>query len=167
MAKFSSNFSTLIYDGETCPHVFIQSYKIQCALLDWDDEKQAANLMLFLKGKAKRTLSAVTTLTDRKTMDQCEKIIVDACETSKDLLMFEFYNIKRKPDESLAKFARKIDELLYKAVPKMEPNLRSCLLRSQLCTNAPPDLRALIQFSSTFGATSWDKLIDMLDISRI
>ncbi len=164
-SKFSSNLSSLVYDGEACPHVFIQAYKIQCTLVDWDDEKQAANLHVFLKGKAKRVLEAVVNGADKKTMAQCEKIIVDACETSKDLLMFEFYNMKRKPDESLAKFARKIAELLSKAVPNMDTNLRSTLLRSQLCSNAPANLRALIQFSSTFGATSWDKVIDMLDKS--
>ena len=47
----------------------------------------------------------------------------------------------------------------------MESELRNTFLRAQLTVNAPEAIRPLIQFSSTFGSSSWDKIIDMLDKS--
>jgi len=171
MAKANSLLQ-LVYDGLSDPKIFEQNFNIHKECNEWSDARQLVILPVLLKDKAKRLYDSFSKVVDptattvvNKTGAALLKELVSACEQQKECMLYQFYERQRLPGESVSKFAQVIQELLLKALPNLSPENMSSLLRAQLCLHVPQDLRALIQFSSTFGTASWDKLLASLDKS--
>ena len=152
-----------IYDGSTDPKIFIQQFKIQSSLLDWDSAKQLANFPVFLKGKAARVISELGVKTAIK--DYYDAIIT-ACELSKETLMRLFYARKRKPDETLAKYGAALQALLWAAVPTMDPEHQQCLIKAQLCIGLSETTKQMLNIGLSIGAKNWDNVLACIDGSE-
>ncbi len=162
-----SSLTAIVYDGTTDPRLFKQSFDIYATSNDWTAAKRLLMLPLLLRDKAKRLfVAAKKTADDNTTLltaDQLLDKLIHLCEPQHETLLYQFYERKRLPTESISKFATALNELLVKALPDMSAANLSSLLRAQLCLHVPENMRALIQFSSTFGDTSWDDLLNVLD----
>ena len=113
----------------------------------------------FLSGKAKRAFDA---LTNKTTIKEAVDGLVKALAKPQEVLLITFYERRRKPHESISKFATALQELLHKACPDMIEAQRLPFLRSQLCLSLPEHMRAIVQFNVTM---SWDNLVSSLEMS--
>ena len=167
MTSSKSSLVAIVYDGVSDPRIFKQAFDIYAAANDWTAAKKLLMLPLLLREKARRLFDHLKKTADDNTTlltaDQLVTNLIHLCEPQHEVLLYQFYERHRLPDESISKFAGVIQELLLKALPDISPEYMSVLLRSQLCLNVPEHMRALIQFSSTFGDTSWDSLLSVLD----
>jgi hypothetical protein len=172
MAK-SNTLLSLMYDGLSDPRLFQQNFNIHVACHEWSEARQLVILPVLLKDKAKRVYDLNPKTYQNPNVNTVDIIgkpasllvqqLVNACEQQKEVMLYQFYERSRKPGESISKFAQSLQELLIKSLPNLSPNDMSALLRAQLCLHVPQELRALIQFSSTFGTESWDTLLASLD----
>ena len=169
MAMKAGGLTNLIYDGSTCPHDFKKSFGIHVAYNEWNNARQLVMLPTLLKDKAERLWNALAKTTGEvghevnKTAIVLLDELVTGCEQQKETLLYQFYQRVRQPNESISRFANTLQELLTRAMPTLGPEHASSLLRAQLCLHVPQELRSLIQFSSTFGTSSWDNLLACLD----
>jgi len=112
-------------------------------------------------GKAKRVFNDLATKTNTKHIFDA---LLKDCQLQTDNLCYQFYNRKRKVNESVSDYAHALMELLLEAFPTMHKDHQMTLLRSQLCLSVDEATRCLIQFSSSFAGTdSWEKLLGSLD----
>jgi len=161
MASVAHSITTLVYDGESNPVDFIRQFKIHALCLDWDEDKCITSIPLFLKEKASRVFAGINPKT---TSAQIYAGIIAGCSQPVELSLYQFYERKRRPGESVSKFARALQELLLKAVPTLNdtPDVANQFLRPQLCLNLPQHMRAMVQFNSTM---TWEQLLACLDRS--
>jgi hypothetical protein len=166
MAEFfvgsNAEVMKLIYTGDTDPVEWFKVFEVRSKFAEWDDAKMLEAVPCFLDSKAKRLLEAAQN-NDKDSYVKVKKIIIDGCKKSCDSVLYQFYSAKRATNENISRYARRLQELLVKAMPQMSNNDRTALLRAQLCNEVPENLRALIQFSASFGEGNWDKILDMLD----
>ncbi len=153
---------SLMYSGDSDPNEWFKSFEVRSVCAEWDADRQLEIIGNFLDSKAKRLLDAAQP-NDKDTYAKVKKLIIDGCAKSVDAQMMVFLHAKRLPNEPVSKYARRLQEMLVKATPNMDNALRTTFLRSQLCNAVPENLRALIQFSASFGEGNWDKILDMLD----
>jgi hypothetical protein len=154
--------SRLIYQGDTDPIEWFKIFELQAAMLEWEDEEKHKFIGAFLDSKAKRVWEEADA-TDKSDYVAVKKLLIDKCKKNADTLLSTFLASKKTANESLPKYARRLQEILLKALPTISVDERTCLLRSQLCHEVPSNMKALIQFSSSFGDGNWDKILDMLD----
>ena len=93
------------YDGTTSPQDFAARYRVLALLESWDAAAQLANLPLFLQGKAKRLYEAVTPKT---TLKEALDGLIRACDKPKESSLFEFYQRRFQPPESISDFANSL-----------------------------------------------------------
>jgi hypothetical protein len=161
----SSEAAKMIYSGESDPVEWFKIFEVQAACNDWEDDEKLKFIMAFLDSKAKRLIEAAQS-GDIDTYEKIKAMVIKGCAKSTDSLTTSFLNEKRRATEPLSKYARRLQEMLLKALPTLGPAERTTLLRNQLCSAVPDNLKALIQFSSSFGDNNWDKILDMLDRSN-
>lgn len=163
-----ATIKNLIYNGDSDPVVFAQEFDLQTILAEWNDENAFKFLPHFLKGKAKRLVEAALASTNKPTtVTHIMKILKDGCEVPRTMLMYQFFERRKRPTESVSKFARSLQDLLIRASPTMDIDCQTDLLRAQLCLSVPEHLRAMIQFSEAFGTANWDKMLSVLDKTLI
>jgi len=156
----------LVYDGLSSPLDFERNFNIHALYNEWSNARQLAILPSLLKEKADRVYKALNKNGadgTAKTAAVLLKELVAGCQEQKETLLYQFYGRTRRVDESISRFAVELQLLLEKAMPGLDPEYMASLLRAQLCLHVPESLRALIQFSSTFGVNSWDNLLACLD----
>ncbi len=158
------SIDSLIYNGLSDPKKFVERFTLQSALLGWDETAQIAKIPFFLKGKAKRVYTDLATKTTTKHVFDA---LLKDCQLQQDNLCYQFYNRKRRNNESVSSYAHALMDLLLEAFPTMIKEHQMTLLRSQLCLSVDEATRCLIQFSSSFGTDSWEKLLGSLDRSSI
>lgn len=154
--------SKLMYSGDSDPIEWFKIFEIQSAINEWEDDSKVKFIGAFLDSKARRIYDDIVA-TDKDDYGKVKIAILNGCAKNCDSLLNGFLNSKRQTNESLSKFARRLQEMLIKALPSLTAQERTPLLRSQLCSVLPDNMKALVQFSSTFGEGNWDKVLDMLD----
>jgi len=155
----------MLYSGDGEPREWFKIFEVRCAINEWEDDQKFRNIRIFLDAKAKRLVDAAEAI-DTTSVDSYEKIkqiIINGCQKTADLYLSNYLAAKRNSNEPMSKYARRLQELLIKAMPSLGVNERTQLLRAQLCNEVPSNLKALIQFSTSFGDGNWDKILDMLD----
>ena len=166
MTAKSSSLVSFVYDGLTDPRVFKQNFNIFAASNDWNAAKQLAMLPLLLKEKAERVYKEFNKKTEGGEDKSCAVLmeeLITKCEQQHETLLYQFYERKRDPSESISHYATVLHELLVNAMPGLSKDDLSSLLRAQLCLHVPENMRVLVQFSATFGTSSWDDLLACLD----
>ena len=145
------------YDGTTDPKEFVRAFKLQSAMLNWNDAKQLSLVSLFLKGKALRVYENIQT---KESIEDVLEAIIQGCAQPKEIHHEEFYQRKIRSDESITQFAMALQDLLQKAIPGMKQPEQAVLLKAQLCESLPDHLKALVKFSSE---KSWDEILNGLE----
>jgi len=161
----NEDMSKYIYTGDSDPVEWFKIFEVRCAFAEWDDAHKLEIIESFLDAKAKRAVDAARTanVSNVDSYAKIKTVVTTQCKKSTDALLYMFYSAKRTNNESISKYARRLQDLLNKAMPTMVAADKTTLLRAQLCNEVPENLRALIQFSSSFGDGNWDKILDMLD----
>ena len=152
-------FLVQYYDGLDSPAEFERVYAVTAAMQDWDDDKTLRNLPLFLRGKAKRVYDALATKTTIKHIFDELKL---KCAVPRDQLVERFQSRRRHAGESIARYADELFTLLSEAMPGLDAEVQSTLLKTQLCAGVPDNVRTLVNFNR---ALSWDDLVAALDRS--
>ena len=86
------------YDVTTDPKEFVRAFKLQSAMLNWNDAKQLSLVSLFLKGKALRVYENFKT---KEAIEDVLEIIIQGCAQPKEIHLEEFYQHKIRSDESI------------------------------------------------------------------
>jgi hypothetical protein len=110
-----------VYDGTTSASDFERSYKIQALVHGWDDAKTLANIPTFLSSKGLREYNK---LTSKNTLKEVFDGLKKGCALSPDIAINMFYEIKRKPGESVSKFAQELQDMLKIALPGIDETLQ-------------------------------------------
>ena len=152
-------FLVQFYDGLDSPAEFERVYAVTAAMQDWDVDKTLRNLPLFLRGKAKRVYDALATKTTLKHIFDELKL---KCAVSREQLVERFQSRRRHAGESIARYADELFTLLSAAMPGLDAEVQSTLLKTQLCVGVPDNVRTLVNFNR---ALSWDDLVAALDRS--
>ena len=155
--NFIDPFSCVIYDGMSSPKEWIRSFNILAVYQDWDNEKKLANIPLFLKGKAQRVYDGMAMKTEIK---QVTDELLAKCAVTSDALIVQFYNRKKKQDESYAQFASSLQDILSNALPDLDASKQLPLLRAQLCAGVPDNIKTLVNFNRSL---KWDELVVCLE----
>jgi len=163
MANKNSTFNSVFftYDGSTNPKDFIKQFKMASLIQEWDETKQLQALPLMLEKKALDILESLQP-DEKNTVEKVFVVLLKTCCQSEDVLLYQFYERKRKPNESVVKFATALRSLLVQAVPEISamPTVLIKFLRPQLCLALPEHMRAMVTFNSTL---KWDDLLNSLD----
>ena len=158
-ARSIDPFLVQFYDGLDSPVEFEKVFAVTAAMQDWDDAKTLKNIPFFLRGKAKRVYDDLTIKdTLKKVFDELKL----KCAVSREQLVERFHARRRNAGESIARFAEALCTLLSAAMPGLDADIRSSLLKTQLCHGVPDNVKALVNFNR---ALSWDELIAALDRS--
>ena len=153
--------SSQSYDGSTDPKDFFKSFLLQAAIFNWDDDKQAAIIPFYLKGKAEHIYNALDA-NKKKSIDEIKKALLTGCTVSIGVLIDAFHNRKLRSDETFSQFAIALQGLLNRAMPNLGDPEKLALLRSQLSKSLPDYLRYMINFNTSL---TWEKLLEALEQS--
>ncbi|RNA18795.1 hypothetical protein BpHYR1_045197 [Brachionus plicatilis] len=105
--------NNLVYDGESGSFdEFEAAFKYDRIIYGWDDRKQNAAIELCLLGKAKKL----------------------GCVKSPEYHLNLFYSKQLKPDQKISDFCYEIEKLMDKALPNLDEDNRTRMLRSRLIT---------------------------------
>ena len=128
-------------------------------ILDWDDARQAASIMLYLKGKPKACIEALQA-GNRDTMTKIVAELKRNGVEQREVLMERFMARQKREDESPRQFAEAITALLEKAAPGMSADDKKVQLKAKLRTNLPPVMAQLIKM---LPDQPWEQMVQSLD----
>jgi hypothetical protein len=155
MAHTLDPYLSIIYNGLTSPQDFRRQFELHCAVNKWDEQAQLKYLPLMLVDKGKRAWDRMTQKTNIKSvLDEIET----ECAMSKEVALQQFYHAKRDTNESLSKFASRLQSLLNVAQPG---NIDSQLpmLKVKLSDSLPESVRLVFTMNSSM---TWDEIINAL-----
>ena len=69
------------------------------------------------------------------------------CAVSREQLVERFHARRRNASESIARFAEALCTLLSAAMPGIDADIRYSLLKTQLCSGVPDNVKALVNFN--------------------
>lgn len=153
-----------LYDGATCPKKFFEQFNITCLFEGWTDEDNKASICLkaFLKGKALIAYDTAWAAQKRTLEDFCTAIVA-ACDKPIEAKMAKFTERKQKHGESLSKYSQELSLLLQEAMPTLGLIERQSIVRSQLITNAPNNIKEMLKLSATLGGDAFNKYVNQCD----
>ena len=146
------------YDGTDDVDAFIRDFKIMSLYQKWDAATQLTNLPIFLHGKALRVYTACQTKT---TIELALASIRTGCKPPNESLLINFYGRALGPSESISSYALELQDMLILAMPELQAEYQSSLLRAHLCLSLPQELQTLVNF--TADNLTWDQLLSKLD----
>ena len=153
-----------LYDGLTCPKTFFEQFTLICLFENWTDTNDKAGIVLkaFLKGKA---LTAYNTavVDNKKTIADISAVIITACEKSLESKMAKFTERRQKQNESLASYSHELNKLLIEAMPTIGATERQAIVRSQIISNAPVEMKEMLKLSATLGGDAFVKYVNQCD----
>ncbi len=153
-----------LYDGLTCPKTFFEQFTLICLFENWTDNNDKAGIVLkaFLKGKALTAYNAAI-LDNKKSIADISAVIITACEKSLESKMAKFTERRQKHNESLASYSHDLNKLLIEAMPTIGATERQAIVRSQIITNAPAEMKEMLKLSATLGGDAFVKYVNQCD----
>jgi hypothetical protein len=156
MAYTLDPYLTVMYNGLTSPQDFRRHFELHSAVNKWDDAAQLKYLPLVLVDKAKRAYDSMQQKNNIKTvLDELET----SCALSKEVALQQFYHAKRDTNESLSKYASRLQGLLNVAQPgTIESQLP--ILKVKLSDGLPESVRLVFTVNSSM---TWDEIVNALN----
>ena len=124
---------------------FLKDFQITGIYQKWDATMQLKNLPIFLNGKAEHVFNAIT---DKDTIKKALDGLRLGCKPSNESFIINFYGRVLSADESISAYALELQEMLLLAMPKLQAEYQSSLLRAHLCLFLPQDLQTLVNFTA-------------------
>lgn len=77
--------------------------------------------------------------------------------------MAKFTERRMKPNESLATYSHELNRLLNEAMPSINGVEKQAIVRSQIITHAPNDMKEMLKLSATLGGEAFTKYVNQCD----
>ena len=152
--------SSLLYDGLSEVSRFAKLFRTHARHKQWTNEQQIEYLPDMLIGKAERAFNALDATTERDTIAHALAALTIKLKKPKEELMALFMAEKRRSDESLSRFAFRLQEILVSALPEATADVLNQLLRANILKHVPENIRSLIIFNPNM---TWDAVLVALD----
>lgn len=154
--------NNLVYDGESGSFdEFEAAFKYDCIIYGWDDRKQVAAIELCLVGKAKKLFSQIEEA-DKNDIKKILECLKRGCVKSPEYYLNLFYSKQLKPDQKISDFCYEIEKLMDKALPNLDEDNRTRMLRSRLLSAVPEHIKSYLELLSD---KKWKEIVAIFDKS--